>query len=84
MIKTKKGPSNVDSNQALKTAFNEVDASMTQAGFLVGKVGRKVEVGGSGAVETYTFIEDGQVLYVLTLTYTDGTKAQLLSAERTA
>lgn len=84
MSKTAKKPSGVDSNQALKTAFNEVDASMTQAGFLVGKVGRKVEVGGAGAVETYTFIEDGVVLYVLTLTYTDGTKSQLLSAERTA
>lgn len=84
MSKTKKSPANIDSNQVLKSSFNEVDASVTQSGFLVGKVGRKVEVGGAGAVETYTFIEDGVVLYVLTLTYTDGTKAQLLSAERTA
>jgi hypothetical protein len=82
--RTDKQLSNRDAFQTLQGAFNEEDFSITQAGFLVGKVGRRIEVGGAGAVETYTFLEDGDTLYVLTLTYTDGTKTTLLSAERTA
>lgn len=81
--RTDKLLSNRDGNQTLQAAFNEEDFSLTQAGFLVGKVGRRIEVGGAGAVETYTFLEDGDTLYVLTLTYTDGTKTTLISAERT-
>jgi hypothetical protein len=81
--RTDKHLSDRDGFQTLQGAFNEEDFSITQAGFLVGKVGRRIEVGGAGAVETYTFLEDGDILYVLTLTYTDGTKSSLLSAERT-
>lgn len=82
--RTDKQLSNRDGFQTLQASFNEEDFSLTTSGFLTGKVGRRIEVGGAGAVETYTFLEDGDVLYVLTLTYTDVTKATLLSAERTA
>lgn len=81
--RTDKFLSNRDSGQTLQASFNEEDFSLTTAGFLTGKVGRKIEVGGAGAVETYSFMEDGDILYVFTLTYTDGTKTTLLSAERT-
>lgn len=77
--------SNRDGFQTLQGAFNEEDFSFTTAGFLTGKLGRKVEVTSPVAtVDVFTFSEDGRVLYELTLTYTDGTKNTLLSAERTA
>lgn len=81
--RTDKLLSNRDGFQTLQASFNEEDFSLTTAGFLVGKVGRRIEVGGAGAVEIYTFIEDGDTLYELTLTYTDASKTTLLSAERT-
>ena len=84
MAKTQKELSLKDGNQTLQAAFNDVDDSLTTGGFLTGKIGRRIEVGGAGSVETYSYIEDGVLLYVLTLTYTDSTKATLVSAERTS
>jgi hypothetical protein len=53
-------------------------------GFLTGKVGRKVELtlNGAGDTETYTFSENGTVLYALEIIYTDSSREQLVSAER--
>ena len=76
--------SNRDSGQTLQAAFNEEDFSISTTGFLQGFVGRRVDVLDNGASEVYTFSENGKQLFVYTVTYTDGTKAQLLSAERTA
>jgi len=81
---TAKNLSNRDAFQTLQAAFNEQDFSLTTTGFLQGVVGRKVEVEDNGSNEVYTFSENGTILFVYTVTYTDGTKAQLLSAERTA
>lgn len=82
--RTDKPLSNRDSGQTLQASFNEEDFSLSTTGFLTGKVGRRIEVGGADEVETYTFMEDGDVLYVFTLTYTDASKVTLVSAERTA
>lgn len=76
--------SNRDANQTLQAAFNEEDFSITTTGFLQGFIGRKVQVADQGSVEVYTFSENGKFLFEYTITYTDGTKAQLVSAERTA
>lgn len=76
--------SNRDGFQTLQAAFNEEDFSISIGSFLQSKVGRRVEIGGAGAVEVFSFSENGIPLYELTLTYTDGTKTTLLSAERTA
>ena len=81
--RTDKPLSNRDAFQTLQASFNEEDFSLSVSNFLTAKIGRKIEVGGAGAIETYTFLEGSDVLYVLTLTYTDGTKVTLLSAERT-
>lgn len=81
---TAKQLSNRDSGQTLQASFNEEDFSITTTGFLQGFIGRKVECDDQGAVEVYTFSENGKFLFEYTVTYTDGTKAQLLSAERTA
>lgn len=85
MSKTSKLLSDRDYQQALKLSFNDVDASLTTNGFLIAKVGRKVEVDVSGgSVAIYTFLENGTTLYQYTLTYTDASRTTLVSAERTA
>lgn len=81
MANTAKG---VSRQNALQIALNDKDASLAVSGFLAAVVGRKVELAINSAVETYTFKENGTTLYVITLTYTDSTRATLLSAERTA
>ena len=85
MSNTEKSPSQLDGVQTLQASFNDVDASLGISGFLISIVGRKIDVTyPSSDVEVYAFSENGTALYTLTLTYTDGTKASLLSAERTA
>lgn len=85
MSKTDKLMSDRDFQQTLKLSFNDVDASLTTNGFLIAKVGRRVEVDVSGGnVAVYTFKENGATLYQYTLTYSDVSRAQLVSAERTA
>ena len=86
---TKKPSAPIDSQQTLKYAYNKEDASITTNGFLVGKVGRKVELvisttNVANDTETYTFIEDAVTLYQLEIIYTDGTRETMLSAERIA
>lgn len=82
MSRTSKVPSDQDANQTLQGAYNDVDSSFTTNGFLVGKVGHRVSVAIAGAVETYTFSDNGTQLYQLELVYTDGTRSQLLTATR--
>lgn len=86
---TVKPASNLSSENVLRSAHNEVNASLSTDGFLVGKVGRRIQLVISTTTiandtEAYTFIEDGVTLYVITVIYTDGTRETLLSAERTA
>lgn len=74
-----------DFQQTLKFVYNDIDASLTTNGFLISKVGRKVEIDVSGGnIAIYTFSENGTILYEYTLTYTDATRTTLISAERTA
>lgn len=73
-----------DAANATRYSYNDHEGSITVNGFIVSAVGRKVVIGAVGAVETYTFSENGVTLYVLTLTYTDASKTTLVSAERTA
>jgi hypothetical protein len=89
MAQTTKTLSERDYQQTLRLSFNDVDSSLTTNGFLIGKVGRKVEV----AIATttvlddtaiYTFSENGTVLYQYTIIYTNGGRTQMISAERTA
>ena len=85
MSKTDKTMSDRDFQQTLKLSFNDVDASVTTNGFLIAKVGRKVEIDVSGgSVAIYIFKESGVTLYQYTLTYTDASRTILVSAERTA
>jgi len=89
MANTLKPLSKKDSEQTLRNSYNDVNASLTVDGFLTGKVGRRVELevdttNVTDDTEIYTFLENSNVLYELTIIYTDGTRALMLSAERTA
>lgn len=87
MSNTIKRMSERDANQTLQLSFNDADASITTNGFLIGKVGRKVEVAISTTTIlndtiTYTFSESGVNLYAYKIIYTDGNRSQMISAER--
>lgn len=89
MSRTTKKGTRKDGMQTLQMAFNDVDASITTNGFLVGKIGHKVtlEIVTTtiiGDSELYTFLDGSEVLYQIKVIYTDETKTQLLSAERVA
>lgn len=87
MAKTTKSLSERDANQTLQSAFNDVDSSITTAGFLVGKVGHKVTLTistttVSNDTQTYLFLDGATSLYSLRLIFTDSSYATLISAER--
>lgn len=82
--------SDVDANQALQQSFNQVDASLTTNGFLIGKVGNKITqtistTTVSNDTSTFNFYCDlTTLLYTYVLVFTDGTQSVLISATRTA
>jgi hypothetical protein len=84
MANTTKQGTRLDADQAIQGAYNDVNSTLGVDGFLTGKVGRKVELtlNGAGDTETYTFSENGTVLYALEIIYTDSSREQLVSAER--
>jgi hypothetical protein len=86
---TSKPRSDQDSEGAIRSAYNDVDATISTNGFLVGKVGHKITMAVSTTsiasdTETYTFLDGSTTLYVFKIIYTDGTRATMMSAERTA
>jgi len=82
MANTTKQGTRLDADQAIQGAYNDVNSTLGVDGFLTGKVGRKVGLLTEGNTETYTFSENGTVLYVLEIIYTDSSREQLVSAER--
>ena len=89
MAETRKVLSEYDSHQIFQKSYNSEGGTLAVDGFLVGKVGRKVEqsIGTTNVAndtETFVFSESGTNLFTLTIVYTDGTRQTLLSAERTA
>lgn len=91
MAQTQKLMSDRDSSQTAKFAYNDVNASLTSDGFLVGLVGRKItQVISTTTVAndtaTFSFYENSgaDLLYQYTIIYTDGAQTTMLSAERTA
>ena len=89
MSNTGKPLSDRDANQTLQSAYNAVDASITTAGFLVGKVGHKVILTISTTTvandtQTFAFTDSGTPLYSLKLIFTDSSYGTLISAERIA
>jgi hypothetical protein len=89
MAQTSKPLSQHDYSQALQGSYNEVDKTLSVNGFIVGKVGHKVTLTITTTTvvddtEVYSFLDGATLLYEISIVYTDGTRALMLSAERTA
>lgn len=78
------GISSESPDNAIRYSYNDHEGSLTVNGFLVGRVGRKVDILSGATTDTFTFSESGTTLYVILATYTDVSKTVLLSVERTA
>lgn len=81
--------SNLSHENVLRDVHSEIDNSLITNGFLVAKVGRKVEsvistTSVSDDTNTLTFSENGTTLYVIKVIYTDDTQSVMISAERIA
>lgn len=86
---SQKQASTLSSENVLRDVHSSVDNSLITNGFLVGKVGRKIQSVISTTIvtndtNTLTFSEDGTTLYVLRIIYTDDTQSTMISAERIA
>lgn len=82
-----KNLSDRDANQTLQSAYNDVDATISTNGFLVGKVGNQITLAVStttvtGDTYTYSFFDNGTQLYQIQIIYTDDTQSQMISATR--
>lgn len=89
MAKTQKPLSDLDADQTLQSSYNDSDGTISTNGFLVGVVGRRIDLAISTTnvandTETYAFSENSNALYTLQIVYTDGTRATMLFAVRTA
>lgn len=89
MGRTAKPLSSQDPGETQQYSFNDVDATHTVNGFLVGVVGRRVTLTISTTnvandTENYAFSENGVALYTFQIVYTDGTRALMSTATRTA
>ena len=75
---------NISDENAIRQSFNVEDKSITVSGFLVGKVGHKIQVSYPAAnTEKYEYFDEATLLYTILVTYTDGTKANVQTIERT-
>lgn len=86
---TTKSASQASAENVLRSAHNEVDASITTNGFLVGKVGHKVTTTLSTTTivndtVTFTFLDGATQLYQIKVVYPATQTVDFLSAERTS
>ncbi len=82
-----KRASDLSHENVLRDVHSQVDNSLITNGYLIGKVGRRIESATSTTTntndtQTLTFSEDGVTLYVLRIIYTDATQSTFISAER--
>ena len=89
MSDTTKPLTDLDPLQTLQSSYNDSDSSLNVNGFLVGVVGRRIDLTISTTTiandtETYAFSELTVSLYTLQVVYTDGTRTTMKYALRTA
>ena len=86
MPNTNKPGSKLDYEQTLQKSYNDVNSTLSVDGFLVGKVGHRVELAitGGDTIETYTFKDGSTVLYIIQVVYTDSSRTTMSSATRIA
>lgn len=89
MSEINKPLSDRDYSQVIQRVSNDLDASLTISGFVTSKVGNKIlqEITTTNVpndTEIFIYKSESIVLYELTIIYTDGTREQMISVERTA
>lgn len=87
MSNTSKAWTDLDAIQTQRAAFNEVDYSVTVAGFVVGAVGRTITnvittTSSTGDTVTSTYTEGSNTLYVIRTIWVDNTYKMILSQTR--
>jgi hypothetical protein len=83
MADSKNPLSTYDQEQILQKVYDP-SAVLAVGSFLSKEVGNQILWSSiNSTTEAYTFYEGTNLLYVLTIVYTDNTKAQLLSVTRT-
>lgn len=85
MAETSKKLSEKDYQQALQGSYNEVDKTLSVNGFIVGKVGHRIErTDYLTTGEDYSFYDGSNLLYTIRIIYTTSSKTTLASVERIA
>jgi hypothetical protein len=75
----------LDHQQVQEFSFNDVDKSVTVAGFISSKVGNKIErTPVSSSIDDYSYFDGTNLLYTLRVTYSSSSKDQVNSVERIA
>lgn len=76
--------SEYDQTQIIQKVYNPADGTLATGTFLSAELNNNVQVAyPTSSSETYSFYENTDLMYVLTVVYTDSTKASLLSVTRT-
>lgn len=78
--------SKLDGPQVLKEVFNQEDKSLTTSTFLTAKIGNKIiKTLPSSTQDQFSYYDsDNQLLYTILITYTDVSKSDISTVERTA
>jgi hypothetical protein len=85
MSKIDKPIAKIDSQQVLKEVYNDNEESLAVSSFIDSKIGaRIVKTNVNATTETYSFYDGAVLLKTIQIVYTDSTKADLASVERTA
>lgn len=85
MSETSKRLSEKDYQQALQGSYNDVDKTLSVNGFIVGKVGHRIErTDYLTTGDDYSFYDGATLLYTIRVIYTTSSKAILSSVERIA
>ena len=85
MSDTNKSFSEYDQTQILQKVYNPAEGVLATGTFLSARVGNQIAYSSiNSTTEAYSFYEGVNLLYVLTIVYTDSSKAQISTATRTA
>lgn len=83
MANTSKSMTQLDANQAIRSAFSDEDKTLTVGPFIQSKAGNKVlKTNTSSTVEQYSYYDGSTLLYIVEVEYTDSSKNDLVRIER--
>lgn len=85
MANSSKPMASEDANQTLRFAFDPATRTISTSSFVNAKIGHKITVTAfSSSADDYSYFDGATLLSTVRVSYTDSTKATLLSVERIA